>query len=603
MRRLLPSLLLVLVTAPALAQHDLGARQQWQPQVSDADARLQQPVETEILGRAAVPALAMLSEATGISLSVAPEDLTTVGERKLSIFAHGCTLKDIMVQLCEALQECHWDIDESSDPPVYLLHRNAGVEYTQKWLSEQRALAAAEEERPQRVARVDQARHALRMSPEELAELEQSDLLLARSVQHPAARSAMEAFLSLGPEAMATFLNTGHLDLKFADAPERVQQEARKAAEPLDSPEFESFGGTAITPEKLKQAKESPDIWRIQYSYVSTLETDDGCIFFTLLVPVAASYGPLQGVAVPPRRADEFPGGRLHRLLVETGTPEAEAEQILRQQADELRAEAEQAYARRRDREWVEPADPRLHVPITLAVREGESVEVADIQTLIARQTGFSVISDYFIQWPEALQESERGEMPLWRLLCLLGQRCDYKWESAGHCLVFHHSEWYELAPGEVPESVLQTYRQRLEAEGKLTLDDFAGLAIALGDKPGRFNRLPRDLDLDYSFAQSTWAFRFYATLSPDQAEQARAPEGLPPEAMTASQRQVVLQRAAHPDPPIADGGAVRATFHVVEPPLRERMGRRFHGYTLWLQFGKRTDRAGVGYMLPETPH
>jgi hypothetical protein len=603
MRRLLLSLLLLLAAAPALAQHGLGAREQWQPQIGDTDARLQQSVEIEILGRAAVPALAMLSQATGVSLTVAPENLPTVGERKLSIFAQGCTLKDIMVQTQEALQECHWDIDESSDPPVYLLHRNAGVEYTQKWLSEQRALAAAEEERPQREARVDQARRALRMSPEELAELEQSDLLLARSVQHPAARSAMEAFLSLGPEAMETFLSTGHLDLKFADAPERVQQEARKAAEPLDSPEFESFGGTAITPEKLKQAKESPDTWRIQYSYFATLETDDGCIFFTLLVPVAASYGPLQGVAVPPRRADEFPGGRLHGLLVETGTPEAEAEQILRQQADELGVEAQQGHARQRDREWVEPADPRLHVPVTLRVEEDDFLQFCDIQALIARQTGFSVIADYFIQWPKPLPESARGEMPLWCLLYLLGERWNYKWESAGHCLVFHHSEWYELAPGEVPESVLQTYCQRLEAEGKLTLDDFAGFAIALGDKPGRFNRLPRDLDATYSFAQSKWAFRFYATLSPHQAEQARAPEGLPLEAMTTPQRRVVHERAAHLDPPLPDDDAVGATFHVVEPPISERMGRRFHGYSLWLQFGERTDRAGVGYVLPETPH
>ncbi|MCJ7822927.1 MAG: hypothetical protein MUQ26_07630, partial [Armatimonadetes bacterium] len=166
MRRLLLSLLLLLTAAPALAQHGLGAREQWQPQVGDTDTRLQQSVEIEIRGRAAVPALAMVSEATGISLSVAPEDLTTVGERKLSIFAHGCTLKDIMVQLPEALQECHWDIDPSGDEPIYLLHRNAGVENTTKWLADRDAARRAEEARRQRIARMDEARRALAMSPE-----------------------------------------------------------------------------------------------------------------------------------------------------------------------------------------------------------------------------------------------------------------------------------------------------------------------------------------------------------------------------------------------------------------------------------------------------
>jgi len=89
-RRLTALVVLLVATGPVHAQHALGLREQWQPQL-EHDARLSQPVEVEILGRAAVPALDLLSEATGISLSVAPEDLTTVGERKLSIFAHGCT--------------------------------------------------------------------------------------------------------------------------------------------------------------------------------------------------------------------------------------------------------------------------------------------------------------------------------------------------------------------------------------------------------------------------------------------------------------------------------------------------------------------------------
>jgi hypothetical protein len=65
--RLALSLMLLLVlVAPSAAQH-LGARVQWQPQLS-ADDRLLQAVEIEIIGRAAVPALEVLSEATGVAL-------------------------------------------------------------------------------------------------------------------------------------------------------------------------------------------------------------------------------------------------------------------------------------------------------------------------------------------------------------------------------------------------------------------------------------------------------------------------------------------------------------------------------------------------------
>ena len=87
--------LLIAVTMPAHAQH-LGARLQWQPETMAADARLDQQVEIEIIGRAAVPAMQMLSEKTGVSLAVAPENLNTVGERKLTIISKGLTLKAIM---------------------------------------------------------------------------------------------------------------------------------------------------------------------------------------------------------------------------------------------------------------------------------------------------------------------------------------------------------------------------------------------------------------------------------------------------------------------------------------------------------------------------
>ncbi|MBN1460543.1 MAG: hypothetical protein JXA57_13500, partial [Armatimonadetes bacterium] len=84
MRAFVSICLALIVTAPAGAQH-LGARVQWQPQTANPDSRLEQPVDIEILGRAAVPALEILSGATGVSLTVAPENLDTVGERKLTI--------------------------------------------------------------------------------------------------------------------------------------------------------------------------------------------------------------------------------------------------------------------------------------------------------------------------------------------------------------------------------------------------------------------------------------------------------------------------------------------------------------------------------------
>jgi|GEM_PF-2663388 len=127
MRPVVVALILALWPLSVEAQH-LGARVQWQPEITDSDPRLHQTVETEIIGCAAVHALSKLSSATGVALAVAPENRTTVGERKITIISKTVPLKALMVQIPEALQECHWDIDTSRGEPVYLLHRNAGVD-------------------------------------------------------------------------------------------------------------------------------------------------------------------------------------------------------------------------------------------------------------------------------------------------------------------------------------------------------------------------------------------------------------------------------------------------------------------------------------------
>ena len=93
-------------TAPG---HRPGLRAQWQPQ-TEHDPRLQQSVRIEIIGRAATPALRLLSERTGVMLGVVPEDLETAGERKLTIIAQGCSLKALLVQIPKALQDCHFDV-------------------------------------------------------------------------------------------------------------------------------------------------------------------------------------------------------------------------------------------------------------------------------------------------------------------------------------------------------------------------------------------------------------------------------------------------------------------------------------------------------------
>ena len=104
-----------------------------------------------------------------------------MGERKFTVIAQGCTLKAIMVQLCEALQECHWDVEGEG----YLLHRNAGVGEAVGRRREDGASVEAEQ-REARAARLEAVKKALGMTPEELVELEKTEPVLALGRREPA---------------------------------------------------------------------------------------------------------------------------------------------------------------------------------------------------------------------------------------------------------------------------------------------------------------------------------------------------------------------------------------------------------------------------------
>jgi len=589
--------LLLSAPLPARCEHALGARQQWQPQVGDTDARLQQAVEIEIVGRAAGPALALLSEKTGVSLSVAPENLDTVGERKLTIIAEGCSLKAIMTQIPEALQECHWDLDASGEEPVYLLHRNAGVENTTAWLADREAARRAEEKRASRLARMEDARRALGMSPEELTELEKTDLLMARSVQDPHSRDMLEALLSLPPEQADQFRDTGGLELEYAKAPERLQQVAKQIAEWF----VYRMAGESLSEEVRN--------WQDHLSHATISFADHGVdhgwgVWLSLNLP-GQGYPRIHDVALQPRYCNLDEGGICYtRLLIATGAAaneEAAFEMVKQRDLEGFRVDAAKR-EERHAREWVEPTDPDLLQ--TIVIGEEQFSEFAQIQHFIAQKTGLSIISDYFTLRAPYLPEDIRKGVPVWRLLYLLGEhqfRGDvYLWEKLGNCLVFHRADWYGLVKAEAPESLILSYREKLRDQGFFTVEDLAELAVVLKSRGLSASNFPRDLQragIHVGFRADWWALLLYASLSPDQLEKVRTAEGLPFANMTIAQRQQVIDKALGPPKPLAKEQAYQASFHLVES-TEEVRGRRFATTMLELRFPDHTDAALVQFRL-----
>jgi beta-lactamase regulating signal transducer with metallopeptidase domain len=549
--------------------HRPGLRDQWQPQ-TEHDPRLSQPVHIEILGRAAVPALELLSKETGVTLQVAPENLDTVGERKLTIIAQGCSLKSIMVQIPNALQECHWDIDTSGREPVYLLHRNGSMEATMVQLLEEEPAILAEGTRPAREARIAAARAALAMSPDQLKELAKTDPLLAAAAQDSDTRRTMELFFSLPEGQMQEFTRTGWLPISMSSASSGLQQSVRdfaasrlqEARQKDEHPEFwqgftEGLEQANLTYQDTdRYATNSPAGWGIILGVDTTGDSGMSYGDSALVIP---PHGPGDRASFPP----------LRELLIRTGLDGRSAGALLADLAKQAEQERLVARDQRRQREWREPRSPALHKEVVLPFTE--PVDPVEVQRFLATETGLSFISDYFTEWgPRPIPEEARVRMPVWRLLYLLGEYWfwTYDWNEVGDCLVFHDRMWCSRSLKECPESLVTAYRERLAEQGALTLDDAAAFATELERRRPRNPKLralspaiPLDLEEAGFFGHelSSGPLLLYATLTPEQKVQASTEAGLAYAQMTSAQQARVAQIGQ----PLPGGELAQAVFRV----------------------------------------
>lgn len=517
MRWVLLSILLLLATGRAPAEHGWGTRQQWQPHI-ESDQRLQKAVDTDIIGRGVVQALAILSEATGVSLSVAPENLETVGQRKLTVIPQGCTLKTIMVQIPAALRECHWDVDAGGEVPVYLLHRNSGAHATiaalrQRDRSPEELQARA---RAYRSSRLEAARRALAMPSVQLDKLEQSDILLARAVRDSIARPAMEALFSLPGDKMDLLLSAGEAEITFDEASAWLQDIAHTDLRLNRTEEWQTNDGAELFPGLAEELLSSV---RFAFCFYST---GLHLILRRGSQPESRAWDVI--IAVPAASCPPGCEQRAERLLIRTGTPEEEATEIVRRLTEQWQ-EGAPAGAE------PEPAlQPDSQLTDVVRLDCAQRLDLTEVQQIIARSTDMPVISDYFTMGPWDVPEEVRDGVPVWQLLERLSASADYEWQRVGHCLVFKHGSWYEMVHEEVPESVLAPYRSKLETGQDLSPRELVAIARGLQGLPYRERgpAAPEDryaYDLLDSFER--WALNFCDSMTEEQASALFSPEGL----------------------------------------------------------------------------
>jgi hypothetical protein len=538
MRCVLVTILLLTLVAPLFAQHGLAGREQWQPQNTtdgrDPDARLEKPVTIATAGHSAVTTLKALTKLTGVALEVAPEDLATVGERKLVIYAENKSLKSLMVQIPEALRECHWDIILTGEKPSYLLHRNADMATTIAQLSQQRKQWNIEIAQAVRAMQVEELRQLLALPPEEMKQISEP---LAKALADPYAHAIMEVFVAVPQENLDKFVETGELEIDFT----MLSPQLREQTEKLSTRQtLISNGKEYMIPEAAQTM--SAAINKVISAYWNTPEA----VFFAegdayISYSIGANY------------TNEL--GLQSGAWLGMGTPLAAVKSsVVSRPAGKFRDSARWLLQEGAGggQSSTDADDPQLQKMIQL--KTTSRVNLAQIQRLIGEKSGLTVISDYFEASARPLPASTAADLPLGQLLDVVAAQWNCYWHKTGDCLIFYHANWFDLIDTEIPAALIETYQQKLKAQGQFTLADAAAFRHSLGNRLYRGN-VPDDLSkagLWYSY--NDWALLLYVSLSPAQIAKANNPAGLAFTELTTAQQQQLEANVNYINPAFEPG-------------------------------------------------
>jgi len=353
---------------------------------------------------------------------------------------------------------------------------------------------------------------------------------------------------------MAELADTGYTTLAYADAPAEIQRVARLV---LDQRRRWLAWVRSWPPEAERSPYWGAIDWDAQLADLEGKIARGEDFTIEYMAPGGREVGPgvimvlgeqsEEVMTIVPARyaspASPLPGDYYHFLLTQTGdSNEAAVATIERLSKEWLDLRDRRQWD---ESDWVEPADPRLQQVVPIPFTSTEHADYAvlvDLQQVIAKRTGLSIISDFFTgAWVRTYPHQRALAGPLWRDLYVLGQAGEFdqagqfEWKLVGDCLVFHRKHWYVLAQRELPESFIERWRAKLEDQERFTLDDIVQLAVELEGRPTPALRygltIPDDL-LEAGADAASGPYRgmllLYHALTPEERAAARTPEGLP---------------------------------------------------------------------------
>ncbi len=207
---------------------------------------------------------------------------------------------------------------------------------------------------------------------------------------------------------------------------------------------------------------------------------------------------------------------------------------------------------------------------------------------LLTKATGGPVILESFPGMIPACAFVPPGKQPLAKVVIGF-EKAGYLWELKDNTMTLRPEDWSLRRSFEIPESWLQHYRNLIKANGSLTLDELAEMALALTNGQIKHTLLT---DRDFFYIASSLSadiggpcdlLRFYGTLAPAQKQALSAGQGLSFADLNDDQYQrlgdLMIERLGGVE--IVDGSIKRMSEESQKPaPQRQLVRFEFSAHT-----------------------
>ncbi len=520
-----------------------------------ADQRLSQKVTCILRHKSVSSILALLQAQTGVRLKAGYTDSDwQVRDRKMDIFARDLALGDLMQSIARVMK-FKWDRSGEEGKWRYRLFMDRRT-----LLESEARMCRLEEEfakkqAQKRTALLDKLSGLARMSPQDLAKMENDDPF-TYALASSGTGAALDRLFAASPAAREAFLEKQELTVSAQNLGPEGQEAALALLRGLHAMRA-PLGGSAYKPLPDDIADRAGSI-NITFNPEPSLSDSDAPVtpFFQRITlgQITAIYSTGQStekLQLPVLDPDSGLSKALGKALIGPApTPGADGATVsFSYKMDPT--EFAQADFGEPQIEHPDNKEPKTEIDLAPKGDDPKKAKLElktpeDLFAAISDASRMSVVADCYGPGDFHLNLTD-ARFPLRGMLDMMSMMLTRNWWISGSTIELRDRYWFRKRSLQIPEAWLEKWRETFKKTGTLEIDDLADMARLTGESAKYAANIGHDDVLNCwsmtSAVRDQWRFlQFYASLDAEQRARIYTESGLSGDDLTQAQWQLAAR-------------------------------------------------------------